>query len=106
MIGNSGEHLQAHVLLIRPQLSLVKSPIEAAIALQIHSGYSVLAASLPTGDMPSVCQPQTVLPYQLALFSDHLSVPPEIQGPQNLQNGPRLPPQAAMVSSLTRLCQQ
>lgn len=61
----------------------------------------MLAASLPAGDVPSVCQPQTVLPDQLALFSDYLSVPPEVQGPQNLQNGARLTPQTVMVSFLS-----
>lgn len=56
------------------------------------------AAPVPVGDVPAVCKPETVLPQQLALLPDNVSISTEEQGQQDVQGCPWVTVQACLVS--------
>lgn len=80
---------------------LLTSLSDGAILVEL-----VHAAPVPIGDVPAVCEPEAVLPQQLALLLDHVSVTTEEQGQQDVQGCPRVTLQACLVSLLCVLMSQ
>lgn len=58
---------------------------------------SPVAAPVSPGDVSAVRQSQAVLPQQLALLPDHVSVPAQEPGHKDVPHRPGVPLQAAVV---------